>query len=68
MSKLKSDWRIGMSYVLRVDAYKIAMCYIDESGNVVAAYEYDTFGRAISQSGSLADTFQSPIGFAGQME
>jgi len=32
--------------------------YIDESGNVVAAYEYDAFGRTISQAGSLADFFR----------
>ena len=58
MSKLKSDWRIGMSYVLRVDAYKSAMCYIDEGGSVVAAYEYDDFGRLISKSGPMADSFR----------
>ena len=32
--------------------------YIDESGNVVAAYEYDAFGRRISQSGPMADIFR----------
>ena len=32
--------------------------YIDESGNVVAAYEYDDFGRVISQIGPLADFFR----------
>ncbi|MBQ6009067.1 MAG: RHS repeat-associated core domain-containing protein [Kiritimatiellae bacterium] len=32
--------------------------YIDESGNVVAAYEYDDFGRTILQSGPLADFFR----------
>ncbi|MBQ6330973.1 MAG: hypothetical protein IJI35_18295 [Kiritimatiellae bacterium] len=32
--------------------------YIDESGNIVAAYEYDDFGRLISQTGSLADFFR----------
>jgi RHS repeat-associated protein len=32
--------------------------YIDESGNVVAAYEYDDFGKLISQSGPLADFFR----------
>ena len=31
--------------------------YIDESGSVVAAYEYDDFGRTISLSGPLADFF-----------
>ena len=32
--------------------------YIDESGNIAATYEYDDFGRTISQSGSLADFFR----------
>ena len=32
--------------------------YIDESGNVVAAYEYDDFGRVISQIGPLAYFFR----------
>ena len=31
--------------------------YIDESGNVVAAYEYDDFGRLLSSFGSMADVF-----------
>ena len=32
--------------------------YIDESGNIVATYEYDDFGRIIAQSGPLADFFR----------
>ena len=32
--------------------------YIDESGNIVAAYEYDDFGRLLSSSGSMADVFR----------
>ena len=32
--------------------------YIDENGNVVAAYEYDDFGKAIAQSGPMADIFR----------
>ena len=32
--------------------------YIDESGNIVAAYEYDDFGRIISQSCPLANFFR----------
>ena len=32
--------------------------YIDESGNVVAAYEYDDFGRLLSQTGAMADFFR----------
>ena len=32
--------------------------YVDESGSIVAAYEYDDFGRTISQTGPLADFFR----------
>ena len=32
--------------------------YIDGSGDVVAAYEYDDFGRLLSQSGPMADMFR----------
>ena len=32
--------------------------YIDEGGNVVASYEYDDFGRTISQSGTMAEDFR----------
>ena len=32
--------------------------YIDESGNIAATYEYDDFGRLVSQSGSLAAFFR----------
>ena len=32
--------------------------YIDESGNIVAAYEYDDFARTISQSGPRVDFFR----------
>ena len=32
--------------------------YIDESGNIVAAYEYDDFGRLLSSLGSMADVFR----------
>ena len=32
--------------------------YVNKSGKVVAAYEYDDFGRTISQSGSLASIFR----------
>ena len=34
------------------------MKYIDENGNVVAAYEYNAFGKTISQSGHLAGFFR----------
>lgn len=33
------------------------MKYVDETGAIAAVYVYDDFGRAISQFGSLADTF-----------
>ena len=32
--------------------------YIDESGNVVAAYEYDDFGRTTAQTGPMAEVFR----------
>ena len=32
--------------------------YIDENGNVVAAYEYDDFGRLLSSSGPMAEVFR----------
>ena len=32
--------------------------YIDENGNVVAAYEYDDFGRLLSSSGPMSDFFR----------
>ena len=32
--------------------------YIDENGNVVAAYEYDDFGKTIAQSGPMAEVFR----------
>ena len=32
--------------------------YVDENGNVVAAYEYDDFGKAIAQTGPMAEIFR----------
>ena len=32
--------------------------YIDENGNVVAAYEYDAFGHLISSSGPMTEVFR----------
>ena len=32
--------------------------YIDENGSIVAAYEYDDFGRLISSSGPMSDFFR----------
>ena len=50
--------RNGQLYFPAFDNNGNVTKYIDESGNVVAAYEYDDFGRTISQSGPLADFFR----------
>ena len=50
--------RNGQYYFPAFDNNGNVTKYIDESGNVVAAYEYDDFGRTISQSGPLADFFR----------
>ena len=50
--------RNGQFYFPTYDNNGNVTKYIDESGNVVAAYEYDDFGRYISQTGSLADFFR----------
>ena len=47
----------GLFYFPSYDNNGNVTKYIDESGNVVAAYEYDDFGRTISQSGSMANFF-----------
>ena len=49
--------RNGQLYFPTFDNNGNVTKYIDESGNVAAAYEYDDFGRTISQSGPLADFF-----------
>ena len=50
--------RNGQLYFPTFDNNGNVTKYIDESGNMVAAYEYDDFGRTISQSGPLADFFR----------
>jgi len=50
--------RNGLFYFPSYDNNGNVTKYIDESGNVVAAYEYDDFGRLISSSGSMADFFR----------
>ena len=50
--------RDGQLYFPAYDNIGNITKYIDETGNVVAAYEYDDFGRTISQSGPLADFFR----------
>ena len=48
----------GEWYVPLYDANGNVTEYVDESGVVVAHYEYDAFGNTIVQSGPLADTFR----------
>ena len=48
----------GLFYFPAYDNNGNVTKYIDESGSVVAAYEYDAFGRTISQAGSLAGFFR----------
>ena len=50
--------RNGQFYFPAYDNNGNVMKYIDESDNFVAAYEYDDFGRIISQTGPLADLFR----------
>ena len=50
--------RNGQFYFPSFDNNGNVTKYIDESGNIVTAYEYDDFGRIISQSGSLAYFFR----------
>ena len=50
--------RNGQFYFPAYDNNGNVTKYIDESGNIVAAYEYDDFGRTISQIGPLADFFR----------
>ena len=50
--------RNGQLYFPTFDNNGNVTKYIDESGNIVAAYEYDDFGRIIFQSRPLADFFR----------
>jgi len=50
--------REGQFYFPTLDNNGNVTKCIDESGSIVAAYEYDDFGRLISQSGPLADFFR----------
>ena len=50
--------RNGQFYFPTYDNNGNVTKYIDEYGNIVAAYEYDDFGHIISQSGPLADFFR----------
>ena len=49
--------RNGQFYFPTYDNNGNVTKYIDESCNIAAAYEYDDFGRIISQSGPLANFF-----------
>ena len=55
---LRAVSRNGLFYFPTFDNNGNVTKYIDESGNVVAAYEYDDFGKLISHSGPLADFFR----------
>ncbi len=48
----------GQFYLPCLDANGNVTAYIDESGTVVASYEYDAFGDTIAQTGSHADAFR----------
>ena len=50
--------RNGQLYFPTYDNNGNVTKYIDESGNIVAAYEYDDFGRIIFQSGTLEGCFR----------
>ena len=47
----------GSWYVPLFDANGNITAYVDESGAVVAHYDYDAFGGTIAQSGFMADAF-----------
>ena len=47
----------GVWYFPLYDANGNVTDYVSETGEVVASYAYDAFGRTIAQSGSMADTF-----------
>ena len=39
------------------DAYGNIVKYVDETGTVVACFEYDDFGRTLARTGAMADAF-----------
>ncbi len=47
----------GVWYFPLYDANGNVTDYVSETGEVVASYEYDAFGRTIAQSGTMADVF-----------
>ena len=49
--------RNGLHYFPIYDNNGNVTKYLDESGTVVAAYTYDAFGRTVTATGPLADTF-----------
>ena len=51
--------RNGQLYFPAYDNNGNVTKYIDESGSIVAAYEYDEFGRILSQSGELDGFFRN---------
>ena len=50
--------RNGAIYVPHADAYGNILRYTDTAGTVVAAYEYDAFGKTIAQTGPMAEVFR----------
>jgi len=58
--RLKPEWRYSFNpnlLYISVDGNGNIMVYVDSTGNNVASYEYDAFGKIISKSGTKADDF-----------
>ena len=58
------DTALDATYYYVLDGNKNVSELLDSSGNVVAHYEYDSFGKIIAQSGSYAD--ENPIRFSSE--
>ena len=58
------DTALDVAYYYVLDANKNVSELLDASGNIVAHYEYDSFGKIIAQSGSYAD--ENPIRFSSE--
>ncbi|MBB6177498.1 YD repeat-containing protein [Anoxybacillus tengchongensis] len=53
----------GATYFYHYNAHGDVIALTDAQGNVVARYEYDTWGQLLSQSGEMAD--ENPYRYAG---
>ncbi|TWG29691.1 RHS repeat-associated protein [Geobacillus sp. C56-T2] len=53
----------GATYFYHYNAHGDVIALTDAQGNVVARYEYDTWGRLLSKSGEMAD--ENPYRYAG---